>query len=462
MSIVLDDIQLDAVHKLQTHNRYCLFWDVGVGKTFVVLEALRRFTNKKILILSPAVVAYGMWEEQVEKDLFGVFRNNDVEVRSYEWLAHCKYKMVNGRRKLEKENFRELRHKQYDIIICDEAHRMATSKRTSSSSKYVSRLAKSAEYVYALTGTPARNGYQDLFYLFKNLGFDIWTEFTSYDDWLRHFFVGYEIKIPTGSIFKPTMIKPYLEDSFFASLKDHCTFASKKRNYEVIHRPYPVKPIINKEYVDSLNGILTDITGTQVTVGKLVGVSKAYMILNGFEYKMNEEGVNETIEYFNNPKLEAIDTLVDHYHKYRNGLIIVYNYKQDYRKLSELLDKKGVIYVDNLEDAAELADKKVKFVYLLQLKKGIGVNLQHISSVMIFYTYNFSYVDFDQTIGRIDRRGQEEDVEIVYVYYPKTIETSLILKALNSKKSVDQILKNSQNDISKEIAEYGNSKVRNR
>lgn len=455
MSFVLDANQEMAAKHLASHDHFCLFWDVGVGKTFALLSRLSEFKNKKILILSPAVVNEGMWRDQEEEDYFDVFANNDVEIRSYEWLAHATYREVNGKRRKQKANFDLLKHKEYDVLVCDEAHRMSTSGRTSSSSRYVSKLSKSASYVYALTGTPARNGYQDLYYLFKNLNFDIWREFTTYDEWLRHFFIGYDLRLPTGTIFRPTKIKPYMEDMFLSELNRHCLFATKDREYEVIQRRIPVQPIITKEYVDALNGIVSDINGDDLTVGKLVGLSKAYMILNGFEYKLNADGVNETVEYFESPKLSMTLNIIREYFQSKNCVIIAYNYKHDYRKLSDLLDKNYIKHVDNLDDANKQAGK---FVYLLQLKKGIGINLQHLSSVLVFYNYNFSYVDYDQTIGRIDRRGQGHTVELVFLYYPHTIETKVVMKALSAKKRIDGVLKskNTLTDISKEIAGYGN------
>lgn len=453
MPFILDDIQKEAAELLRKNSHYCLFWDVGVGKTFALLSRLSDFTNKKILILSPAVVNYDMWQEQLEKDYFGVFAKNDVEIRSYEWLAHCEYKMVNGKRKKVKENYKALRHPEYDVLVCDEAHRMSTSGRKSNSSRYVSKLAKKAHYVYALTGTPARNGYEDLYYLFKNLNFNIWSQYSSYEEWLRYYFIGYNLKLPTATVFKPTKIKPYMEETFLNEVNAHSLFASKTRKYEVTTVRFPVVPIITKEYKNALDGILTDINGDDFTTNKLVGLSKAYMILNGFEYKMNLDGVNETIEYFDNPKIKKLGSVLDIYMQKHRVVIVTYNYKQDYRSLCELLDLKGIDYVSSLDEANE---KTGKFVYLLQLKKGIGINLQHLSSVIIFYTYNFSFVDFDQTIGRIDRRGQENDVELVFLYFPNTIETRVILKALMTKQRIDHVLKgkNTLTELKKEVESY--------
>ena len=80
---------------------------------------------------------------------------------------------------------------------------------------------------------------------------------------------------------------------------------------------------------------------------------------------------------------------------------------------------------------------------------------------MIFYTYNFSYVDYDQTIGRIDRRGQERTVKIYRLIFNGTIEQNIILRAIEAKQRVDYALKTNaaRRLIEKEVKNYGYSSV---
>lgn len=207
--IILDDIQSLAVDRMAAQPRFCLFWDVGVGKTYAVLTRLSMFTErKKILILAPLVVVENMWLKEKEEDLFDVFADHDITVYAYEKIAWFKKEervSSSGKKyiKTVKDNSRLVKMEDYDVLVLDEAHRIATGTTTSRSSRIISALAKKATYVYCLTGTPAKNGYQDLYYLFKNAGIPAWERFDNYETFVRYFFTGYDIKLPYGTIYKP-------------------------------------------------------------------------------------------------------------------------------------------------------------------------------------------------------------------------------------------------------------------
>lgn len=456
-TIILDKIQEDALERLKVNNRYCLFWDVGVGKTFPVLSRLSLFNKKKILILAPAVVVEGMWESERERDYFDVFAQNDVEIRSYEWLAWARYEIVGKRRKKIANNVSNLKYDNYDVIILDEAHKIATSDRQSNTSKIIKKLQKDAEYVYCLTGTPAKNGYHDLYHIFKNIGLDPWGEDWDYESWSRYYFIGFNMKLPHATVFKPTHLKPNLTKSFMDALYPYSFFAQKVRKWGYKEITIPINnPKKTPEYYRALRGILTDALGQDITTNKLVGFGKAYMILNGFEYVMQADGENKATAYFENPKFGPLERAIKHELLRNNekSVVVGYNFKYDYTFLKENLTNKGYKVVDNIKDAEACQEK---FVYLIQLKKGIGINLQHLSCVMMFYTYNFSFVDFNQTIGRIDRRGQERDVRIYFFVLEKTIESDIVLKAIFTKKKVDILLKTKSTirSIEKEVTRNG-------
>lgn len=458
--IILDDIQELAKAELLKKFRYCLFWDVGVGKTYPVLSRLEAFEDrKKILILAPAVAIKNMWQGLADTDSFGVFSKHDVELRSYEWLAWQRTTYVpipntERLRKVVEENRFKINHRRYDVIILDEAHRMSTSGRSSKTSRFVQTLTSTATYVYGLTGTPARNGYHELYYLFKNLNIQVWNQWT-YPAFLDYYFRGFIIKLPQGDIFKPLDFKHKgLQDTFLHEINPYCMFASKTRSYTVDFIEVPIKSHKIPEYYKALKGIYNDLAGTTQQTLPLVGFTRAYMILNGFQYNLDLTGANIAQDFFPNPKLDEIVPIIrDEFTKFSKNVIVYYNFQHDYKKLSERLDREGIIHTNDINQAKTMTGD---FVVLLQLKRGISVNLQEVANALVFYTYNFSYVDFDQCIGRIDRRGQEDDIRIYLMYYINSIEKSVILKALMNKKSVDHTLKSKAgvNVIRKELEEY--------
>jgi len=458
--IILDSIQEDAVKQLLAKKRYCLFWDVGVGKTYAILSRLAQFNRRmKVLILAPAVVIDKMWTKEQEDDWFGVFEQHEVEMHSFEWLAWNRSEYVINKqgirvKKVTNNNIHKLGHTVYDVIIIDEAHRLSSPAYKTKVARYVSRLTKYAEYAYALSGTPAPNGYQDLYPLLHNLGISIWKDY-DYNTFLRVYFKGYELKLPHATIYKPDGLRPNMKQEFMNDITPYCMFAQKQRTWEILP-PIDVfvKPTLTPLYYDALNNILTDINGRQTTTTGIIGFGRAYMLLNGFQYVLGMDGNNETIEYFENPKLIKLQSILKDEFKEQNCVLVTYNFKQDLRALTTMFQRQGIAYTDNLEVARSM---KTNFVYLLQLKKGIGINLQDLTGTVIFYTYDFSYVDYDQTIGRIDRRGQERTVKIYRLIFNGTIEQNIILRAIEAKQRVDYALKTNaaRRLIGKEVKNYG-------
>lgn len=457
--IILDPIQEEAKQRLLKNFRYCLFWDVGVGKTYPVLARLKMFTDrKKILILAPAVSIKNMWTPLMAKDAFGVFSQHDVELRGFEWLAwrRIEYKVSERGvvRKVITDHLRELRHQRYDVIIIDEAHRLSTSGKHSSTSRITSKLVSNATYTYGLTGTPARNGYHELYHLFKNLNIAVWGDLT-YPEFLTTYFKGFTLNLPQGPIFKPTGFKAYTEEPFRAKISPYCMFAEKDRPYDVEYIDIELKSHKLPEYYKALKGIYTDITGAEQVTMPMVSFLKAYMILNGFQYQMRDDGANIPLVYFKNPKLEkVVDIINNEFNSGTKAVVVFYNFQHDFTEIIQELNTNNIIYTT---DIAEAHTKPGNFVILLQLKRGISINLQDVSNVVIFYTYNFSYVDYDQCIGRVDRRGQEKDVRIYRLVFYDSIEKKIILKALLEKRTVDRTLKSTVGGklLEREIKEYG-------
>lgn len=461
--IILDDRQDEAVQRMLQNKRYFLFWDVGVGKTYPVLSRLSLFEKRmKILILAPAVSIKNMWEKERDSDFFDVFAKNDVEMHSFEWLAWNKKDDSassdgKGRKSIIDGNNNKLGQERYDVIIIDEAHRLATSTYKSRSAKIIKKLAASAEYVYGLTGTPAPNNYQNLYPLLKNAGINAFSDY-NYDEFLHHFFSGYNLRLPFGLVFKPTALKSEYRDEFMEEINRYCMFAQKQRTWAVEPvRDIYIPPVKTEAYFDALNGIYTDAAGEQQTTNRLTSFGKAYMILNGFQYAMDADGNNKTVEYFANPKIPYLKDIVAKELTDADCVIVCYFWKKDLRDISKMADGMGLAWTDDINEAQT---KTGKFILLLQLKKGISVNLQDIASVMIFYTYNFSFVDYIQSIGRIDRRGQQKSVRIYRLLFSDSIESKIILKALETKQRIDYTLKtnSAQRIISKEIAEHDDIK----
>jgi hypothetical protein len=78
-------------------------------------------------------------------------------------------------------------------------------------------------------------------------------------------------------------------------------------------------------------------------------------------------------------------------------------------------------------------------ILFLQFGQAEGLNLQFCNK-MIFYTYDYSFLKFDQMCGRIYRSGQKNNVTYDILINENTIEEK-IWWAIENKKSTDEFLK---------------------
>jgi len=157
--------QQDALDAMDGKTGFALFFDMGTGKTYTtMLDAARMFKRgdvSKMLVVSPLSVAHH-WEDEID-----------------EWFAHLTVRVVRGTPAVRKRiiggpqmvavinydlvhsHLDELMAAGFDLIVADESHRLASPKARWT--KALLKLAGTAKYRRALTGTPIRNWELDLY-----------------------------------------------------------------------------------------------------------------------------------------------------------------------------------------------------------------------------------------------------------------------------------------------------------
>ena len=59
---------------------------------------------------------------------------------------------------------------------------------------------------------------------------------------------------------------------------------------------------------------------------------------------------------------------------------------------------------------------------------------------IIFYTYDYSFLNYEQMIGRVNRIGQKQHILIDVLINANTIETA-VWKAIKNKQALDEFIK---------------------
>lgn len=401
--------QEQAKKFLLLHKHGCLFHEVGVGKSNSAIAAVNELPYGKLLILAPACVINGMWKKYNDLPI-----KHDFDMISYEYVSRHK--------DFYKHN--------YDYIICDECHKLKSRK--SNVYKQVRLMAKKAKYVWGLTGTPYATSFLDVWGIFNALHIDEFNE--SYDSFMHTCYNCRVVYVNGGRfIYQPESLKPGMLDVLVRRIGYH---ASVLRAQDCVDLPgliikeIEVDGMRTQEYIDSVKGIVTYADGHQETVNKLSCVQKMHQLSNGFVYNAN----HEAIVIKENLKVETCMELVQAELEERDKIIIVYIYKYDLDCLQKALAALKISYTSEFDEFSS------KQVLLMQEQRAIGVNLQGLSSCMIFFTFSYAYLEYNQSIGRIYRVGQKQPCT-VYALINKGTAERRIWNAVQKAYDMDTLFK---------------------
>ena len=404
MAITLYQHQQKGKELLLKNKKYCLFFEVGTGKTFTALSALCELPECKVLIVAPKRVLENVWKKDTNYDL----SKYDVTYLNYEKIARDKNFIKNT----------------YDVIILDEVHKLK-GKTTKTSRKFRTVTAK-AEYVWGLTGTPVANNYADVFNIFRNMNI---VEFNmSYAEFVCRYYYTKQLESGMGFRFEILLSpKPFMVDELMERVGKHSMVKEAKDCIDLPEKRTDVVYIdgmVSEKYRELKDGILrTD--EYEKTMIPLETLNKLHQASNGFFYDDNKN-VHKVCE---NKKLKELNDILEDMLEETERVIVVFQYQQDLEELKTLK-------YEWTTDPTEFPSKQLLFI---QYGQSEGLNLQYCNQ-MIFYSYDYSFLNYEQMTGRIYRNGQKNNVVYTILISKGTIEEK-IWWAIKNKKSRDEFLK---------------------
>lgn len=402
--IKLYEHQEKGKQALLKNKKYCLFFEVGTGKTYTALSALCELPAGKVLIVAPKRVLENVWKKDTAYDL----SKYDVTYMNYEKIARD-------------ANFTK---NTYDIIILDEVHKLK-GKTTKTSRKFRTVTAK-AKYVWGLTGTPVANNYADVYNIYKNMNI---VEFEmTYDEFVWQYYYTKQLESSSGFKFDILLnVKPFMLDELMTRIGKHSMVKEAKDCIDLPEKRTDIVYIdgmINEKYRELKEGILKT-SEYEKTMIPLETLNKLHQASNGFFY----DDYKTPHIICENKKLKELGDILNDMLEETERVIIVYQYQYDLEQLKTLK------YNWTL-DPNEFPNKQILF---LQYGQSEGLNLQYCNQ-MIFYSYDYSFLNYEQMTGRIYRNGQKNNVVYTILISRGTIEEK-IWWAISNKKSRDEYLK---------------------
>lgn len=408
---LLHDYQDRGVQFIKDNYGCALFLDMGAGKTVTSLTAMvdmyDDFEVDKFLVIAPLRVAETVWKQ---------------EASEWEHTEHLDFAICTGGIKdrmralnqdatvtvINRENVPWLvkhygKKFPFKMIVIDES----SSFKNPSSKRFraLKSVMKLVDRCVLLTGTPASNGYIDLwsqFYLLDmgaRLGFTVGAFRRSYfsvDHW------GYTYTLKDGAMQKIegkiNDIVMSLDPEEYANLPENIYSVMTNKLSGNLLKQY-------KKFED--DALLTVGKDMLTAVSAAVLTNKLLQFSGGAVYDEDKK-----VHHFHDLKFDTLDEILEA--NPDENLLVAYNYKHELERLIQrypdavVMDKKGVA-------VKEWNEGKIKMLLVHPKSAGHGLNLQHGGNILVWFSFTWSLEEYQQLNKRLHRSGQKNTVRTFHI-----------------------------------------------
>jgi SNF2 family DNA or RNA helicase len=429
-----------AADFLYEHDRAMVLAPVGAGKTALTLtamqDALRDGIVKRWLVVTPLRVAQHVWPVEAPKWAPGLTLS--IAVGSPAWRT----KALKSNARVVVTNYENLQwlvkqRLDFDGVVFDELTRLKNPSGVRY--KAILKALEPIQIRWGLTGSFTSNGLEDVFgqckiidqsllgrakgaflqqyFICINRDYGEWTPATGALEQVMA-----RIK-PATFVLEPGVYKDKLPPVHTVEMR--CDLVDREP-YEKMRRDFMV------EFPDA----------TAIAANAAAVSSKLQQMASGFVYDTtrtasDRPGKFDTVQktvWFSDHKFELLDELLEE--NQHANTIIVYNYQAELAELQRRYPQAATIDTPDVINRWNRGE--IELLLLHPKSAGHGLNLQHGGSRMVFVSLPWSLEEYEQTIGRLHRSGQQHDVWVYILLTQKTIDEK-IWAALHDKRSLSDV-----------------------
>ena len=410
----LEAFQTVGSADLAANHHHMLADAPGLGKTLQAIDAVEKIGARNILVVCPASVRSN-WEKEVEECLGD---SEGWQIISYNQASsggYCRMK--------------------YDVCILDEAHFLKTndSKRTQAIFGNGFGLARRAEYIWPLTGTPVLNRPRELYPVlaclhphFAGMSFSKFTQ-----RYCAAFFDGRGIDTRGASHL----------DELAGLLQPFMTRRTKKEAF-----PGRTAPLVSRVPVELTHEDLKAVNALEDEIGgREARISSVY---NDFSALGDTSSL---LRLLGNAKVRHVVLFVAELLQTVDRIVVFAYHREVMSALRVALAKYNpVTYQGGMSDDQKTAAiSAFKFpgcrVFIGQrVAAGTGINgLQEVASTCVIAEPSWVPGETEQMIDRLDRMGQKDDLVTAYILYAARTLDAIVVKTHDRKeKVVEKLMSN--------------------
>lgn len=433
------------------NNERCALWaGMGMGKTVSSLNMLDACFNvlgedRPALVLGPQRVARGVWTREQKKwnhlaglEVVPIIGNEKQRLAALR--ADAPIKTINY------ENLpwlvdqcKSARKWPWDKVIADESTRLKNFrlKQGGARAQALGQVAhtRHVRRWVNLTGTPAPNGLVDLWgqTWFLDQGERLGLSFSAFESrwfaWQRNPHASGAERHEITRI-----ILPYAEEQIHARLDDICLTLDPKDWFDLqdpIEREVLVElpAKARRMYREMEREMFTTLSDGESVEAAARGaaVMKCMQIANGCVYHDQSDRDPAKAAVVHGAKLEALESIISE----ANGMpvLVSYFFKTDLRMLKQHF-KQGVEFTDDQQVEDDWNAGKIPLMFIHPQSAGHGLDLQHGSNILVFYSDWWDAEAHAQVIERIGpmrqlQAGYDRPVFIYYLVAEGTVDHAL-------------------------------------
>ena len=430
-------------------------FEMGCGKTITAIATAgagyQMGKIKKVLIVAPTSVC-AVWPKEFQeyaafpytiRTMLGdkahrLKELHDLEAFPYQ---HLKVAVINYESTWREGIFEALQDYDADLIIADESQRIKTHDASQSKAMHI--LGDKARYKLILSGTPVQNEAVDIFSQYRFLDPSVFGDnfftfrgrYAVMGGFNRKQIVAYRdldalVRKEMSVAYRVTKEEALdLPEQTFE--KRYITLSAKERNlYDRLRRD---------SYAELEGG------GTITATTVLTKLLRLQQFTGGF---LVEDDATRP-QLVSRGKLDALeDILQDYVVEGKKKLVIFSRFLPEIHEIEKLCDKvlgkakmEAVsIYGDIKKEARGEIIKRFQedpktMVIVGQIDTlGVGVTLTA-ADTCVYYSVNFNYATYDQSLSRIHRIGQKHPCTYIHLMAEKTIDET-VLQALAKKEEI--------------------------